>query len=178
MKNSALLRAVLVLAVLLILGLSAFADDPNTYYVEDITFQSPVKLSPPLKTGLDAWLTFYPDYAEPGHEFFEIIMVFMDKDMIDSLELDEPELMKYVKATYLGTAKSAREKSKLEFLGKTIEGDVQESNIPREHTLRVYLIPRKSGGKLAVCFRKYKEMNNDEAENIIKTFAQTLKISK
>ncbi len=178
MKYTEIRKTLFTSALMMILFLNAsvaaFAETPEIYHIRGLTFQIPLKLSPPVKAGLDATSFFFPDKAESGKEKFEMMLVFLDKEMMESAGMNDEELLQYVKTTYLGSAKKAEKKLERKALGKTLQGEWQKTSIPRKATLEIYLIPLKDGSKLSVAFRSYEGMDEKESEKVIKAFFDTL----
>lgn len=178
MKHTEIHKIPVTSAIILILFFTAvtfaFAETPEIYHIRGLTFQIPLKLSPPTKAGLDAISFFFPEKAESGKEKFEMMLVFLDKEMIESSGMNDEELLQYVKTTYLGSAKKAEKKTERKALGQTVQGEWQKTGIPRKSTLEIYLIPLKDGSKLSAAFRSYEDMDEKESEKVIKAFFDTL----
>lgn len=178
MKHNEIQKIPVASAIMLVFFLTvfvaAFAEIPEIYHIRGLTFQIPLKLSPPVKAGLDATSFFFPDKAEFGKEKFEMMLVFLDMNMIESSGMDDGELLQYVKSTYLGTTKKADRNVERKALGKMVQGEWQKTSIPRKATLEIYLVPLKDGSRLAAAFRSYEGMNDKESEKMIKAFFDTL----
>ena len=169
-----LFTSALMLVLFLTASVAAFSEAPEIYHIRGLTFQIPLKLSPPVKAGLDATSFFFPDKAESGKEKFEMMLVFLDKEMMESSGMNDEELLQYVKTTYLGSTKKAEKKVERKALGKTVQGEWQKTSIPRKAALEIYLIPLKDGSKLSAAFRSYEDMDEKESEKVIKAFFDTL----
>lgn len=153
---------------------SVLAEAPETYQIKGVTFEIPLKLSSGKEAGLDAVSYVFPEDAESGDEKFEVMLVFLDKEVIEAMEMNEEELLQYVKAAYLGSAQEAEKKIERKAFGKTISGEWQKTEIPRNAVFEIYLIPLKDGSKLSAAFRSYETMNPAESEKVIKAFFETL----
>ena len=152
----------------------ASAENHETYNIKGVAFEIPLKLSSANDAGLDAVSFFYPNNAESGKEKFEILLVFLNKEMIEAMEMNEEELLQYVKTTYIGSAQEAEKKIERKALGETVIGEWQMTDIPRNAVFEIYLIPLKDGSKLSAAFRTYEPMDQKESEKVIKAFFETL----
>lgn len=144
-----------------------------TYTIKNITFQTPVELSDPINIGLEAFGMSYPKDAKLGEETFEIRLIFITKEMLTNMPMDNDELLQYVKSVFLGTTKKA-EKYNRDFLGKTITGEIISKKIPKPLGMEVYLLTLKNESKLAIAFLYDKAMDSKNVEGIISTIASTL----
>jgi hypothetical protein len=184
MKNVKSMESVKFLSILLISALMVFfalqitsqanAQEPEISHIRGLTFQIPLKLSPPVRVGLGATSFLFPEDAETGKEKFEMMLVFLDKDMIESSKKNDAELLQYVKSTFLGTTMKAEKKLKKKALGKEIQGEWQKTTIPRKATLEIYLFPLKDGSKMAAAFRSFEGMAQKESEKVRDAFFSTL----
>lgn len=172
MKQKIIPAVVLIAAVFLLFPRASSAEIYD-YSVNGLAFKLHLKFSAPIKSGMDAYTFSYPDAPGTGGEKFEITLVFMDKDMIDSLNMTENEQYMYVKSVYFGTSDDADKKIERTFMGTKITGEYLECSIPRESTLELFIIPLKNGGKLAAGFKKY-DLDKEASEKIIDEFANSL----
>ncbi len=162
---------------LFFLLLSANAEEKilQTQVLKNITFQTPVPFSAPAVFGMEAFTLSYPANSPQGKETFEIRLVFISTQMLENINMDEVELLKYVKTTFLGTAKKAEKNNKRFFMNRSIEGELLSKKIPRPLLLEVYLLSLQDGSKLAISFIYEKDMDIKIAQEIMTTISNTLK---
>lgn len=144
-----------MLRILLLLLFSAYLmAEPNalsTYTIKNLTFQSPVSLTEPNKVGLDAFAFF-------GEQDFEIDMIFISKTMVETMEMDDAELLQYVKAIFLATYKPAITTETRYVLNQKVMVEMLNKNIPKPLILQVYLLNLPDESKLALAFIYTKDM--------------------
>ena len=168
---------VVICGCLLVLPFTAAAEDQGlqTHSVKSITFQTPVEFGKPTPFGLEAFSLVHPTNSKPGDESFEIRLVFISKEMLKNMAMNDHKLLQYIKSVFLGTAKKAEKKSTRYFLGKSITGEVLSKKIPKALRLEAYLLTLKDESKLVIAFVYKKEMDAKNAQNIISVVARTLR---
>lgn len=169
-KISALLALVVSLFTVQLSGAAA-AD--HTWW--KIGFQTPLAFSSPKEIGLDAAAMMHPPESGPGKAQMEITLVGVPKDMAASLGNQDAEILNYVKATFLGAATPATRKVERSFMGKKVAGEAQDTTIPKQGELEIYLIPLSDGDKVALGFVRDAQFPKDKADSVINAVAQSLK---
>ncbi len=140
-----------------------------------IGFQTPLAFSSPKEIGLDAAAMMHPPESGPGKAQMEITLVGVPKDMAESLGNKDAEILNYVKATFLGAATPATKKVERSFMGKKVAGEAQDTTIPKQGELELYLIPLTDGDKVALGFTRDAQFPKDQADGVINAVAQSLK---
>jgi len=140
-----------------------------------VSFKTPVPFSPPQKAGLDAVVLLHPPESGLGKGQMEITLVAVSKDMQESMGNKDTEILSYVKATFLASAKPATKSVERSFLGRKVVGEAQASSIPKKVELELYLIPLTDGDKVAVGFTRDIAMSKEKAESIVNMVAQSFK---
>ncbi len=178
MKNCyrcGILRVILAVMLLsLWVTAPAGAGETRTVKLEGISFSIPLGFSEPEKAGLGAYSIHTPGDVPGGEENFQVMLVFIDKDMLEAFENDDGEIFNYVKGTFLGAINEPEKKLQRQALGQTVKGELHQQNIPRKASLEAYLIPRKDGTRMVAAFRRFEGMDPQQGEKIIEEFFKTL----
>ncbi len=145
---------------------------PNSW--GSVTFSTPVKFSAPVDIGLDAVALVSPPERRPGAGRMEITLVKVVKDMAESIGDDETILTEYLKPTFLGITEKGTEAAGRAFLGKTIPGEIMETEVPVPGELVCYLVPLSGGDRLLVALRRAADTPAEEAETVLAMIAETL----
>ncbi len=139
-----------------------------------VSFDTPISFSGPIEIGIGAVTLVHPSDSEPGQAGIEITLVSVPKDLQQSFENDESEILTFVKSTFLGTFKPADENFERTFLGKKIVGSLQDITIPHRGQLEMYLVPLSDGDMIAVALMHSAETPKQTAREVIEMVAASM----
>jgi hypothetical protein len=131
--------------------------------------------SEPMNAGVDAQMILYPADAKPGNEMLSVTFVNFDKTAQDAMQMNDSELVEYVKSTFLATSKPAEAEIERNILGQKAKGQKLTKKIPVPSGVEVYLIPGPDDCKLSIGVVT-SQPGTDESEKIISELFQSLKV--
>jgi hypothetical protein len=131
---------------------------------QGVAFSTDIPFSSPQDIGMDAVALTNPPESAPGQALFEITLVAVPKDMLESFGNNPAEVLGYVKSSFLATAKPAERTVERTFLGAPVAGEAQGLNIPKPADLEVYYVPLSRGGGMVVAFSTDPSLDQSQAE--------------
>ncbi len=123
------------------------AAPPHVARVHGLTFSTSVELSAPAPAGLDALVLVHPKGAKPGAEKMSVTAVLFPGDS----GMKDPELLDYVKTTFLGSTAAGKPVERT-ILGRKATGEAIEKKIPSPSHAELYVVGLKKGGKVVLAF--------------------------
>lgn len=172
--NTKLIFLIGIITVL-IFGTTVHGSENFSYSWWKITFDCPVEFSQPIEIGLDAVSLLYPPEADFKTGQIEITLVAVSKGMKEDLGNAEVDVIEYVKAVFLGTAKPPLETIDRSFLGNIITGQLLDIAIPQEGMMEFYLVSLSRGDSVAMAFRWNISVQKEKVEKIISMVSSTLR---
>jgi hypothetical protein len=165
-------------AILLLCSAATFAGaGMNHTSWRTVSFDTPTAMSLPVEIGLDAVTVTEPPDALHGKALMEVSLVAIPKDLRESLENSDSEVLNYVKSTFLGTSKPADKAVERSFLNSKVSGELLSSKIPAPREIEVYLIPLSGGASVAVAFCRGLSVPREKFESLIETVARSFRES-
>jgi len=176
MKTTKVLLALLAFVAISV-GSTAWGAEVFKHSWGKVAFETPVDFSKPEEIGMGAVALTSPSDSPQGKGNLVITLVYVPKDMQESMGNNPAAVMTYVKSTYLGTAKPAQRAKDITFLGQVVKGEVQAMTIPKPGELEVYLVRLSGGDKVAVALARGQDIPAAEAAKVMGMVAKTFKES-
>ncbi len=129
-----------------------------------VAFTTVIPFSSPQDIGMDAVALTNPPESAPGQALFEITLVAVPKDMLESFGGNPADVLAYVKSSFLATAKAAERTVERTFLGAPVVGEAQGLSIPKPADLEVYYVPLSEDGGMVVAFSTDPSLDANQAE--------------
>jgi hypothetical protein len=138
----------------LLLGWLLLAPAPGVETVRwgGVAFSLPAGFAMPQKLGLDAVVLTRPAGTTPGETELEIVLAALPREMQEAMGGDDDQLAEYVKTTFLAVSGKPVRTVTGHFLGRDTPGQVLASSIPRPRDVHFFLLPLKTGAKIAIAF--------------------------
>lgn len=155
----------LILALTVCCAPPAYSEDFQQQW-QGVAFSTDIPFSSPRDIGMDAVALTNPPESAPGQALFEITLVAVPKDMLESFGNNPAEVLGYVKSSFLATAKPAERTVERTFLGAPVAGEAQGLNIPKPADLEVYYVPLSGGGGMVVAFSTDPSLDGNQAESV------------
>lgn len=140
-----------------------------------VSFETAMPVSAPKDAGLDAVTVSAPPDAAPGKALLEVTLVFVSRDMHESLDNNNSAVMDYVKTTFLGVSGGAEKSVQRNFLGRSVSGKSFSSKIPSPRDMELYLVSLSSGDSMAVAFSGSRAAAGEDFEAFIARVTATFR---
>jgi hypothetical protein len=144
------------------------------YSWESIRFRSDFQLSQPQSLGLDAVSMVYPADSEPGKSLAEIVLVKASKDMQKTMEMQEADLINYLKTTFLGFYGAPESTVQRDIFGKPVTGERFRQSIPVKSNVEMFFVRLRNEDGLMIAFRMVPEMPVEDAEKLVRTITESM----
>lgn len=175
-----MLRAIFLIAMLGVVTTTA-AEPPTdanrfSYQWWRLAFETPIEFSEPIRLGLGAVSLVHPPEQGLGQGALEITLIAVPKDLVDSMDGNEEDILTFVKSTFLGTDQPAEQHSERLILGELARGSRQQTSIPKAGEMEIFLVTLSDGGdKAALVVTRDAQTPADDAQSLMDSLARTLR---
>ncbi len=146
----------------------------QTHLTPLVRFETPTGFSSLQPLGRETLGVIYPASSSTGVPQFVIRLAVLDSEFTFS-DINGQEAMGLIKHRFLGISTPAQTYQQRQFLGQTIQGEVQmQRTYQGVVATEIYVVPLSVGRKLMIAFEADTQMPLMQVENIINTVASTL----
>lgn len=147
---------------------------PNrlTHFANGLIFETPKGFSEVKSLGNDT----VGVVAQKGNRKLKIRMASLAADWLELLNMEDEELLGYLKTTYLGINAPAREYHQRRFLGQMLAGELQYKRTNRGYNIvEIYLVPLSDGSKVMLALEADTYLPIPQVENAFRTVSRTMR---
>ena len=114
--------------------------------------------------------------AQKGSRKLKIRMATLDAEWLELLNMEDEELLGYVKTTYLRINAPAREYHQRRFLGQTLAGELQYRRTNKGYNIvEIYLVPLSDGSKVMLALEADTYLPLPQVEHAFRTVSKTMR---
>lgn len=144
----------------------------QTHFANGLIFETPIGFSEVKSLGNDT----VGVEAQKGSRKLKIRMATLAADWLELLNMEDEELLGYVKTTYLGINAPAREYHQRRFLGQTLIGELQYKRTNRGYNIvEIYLVPLSDGSKVMLALEADTYLPLPHVEYAFRTVSRTMR---
>lgn len=144
----------------------------QTHAANGLIFETPVGFSQVKSLGNDT----VGVVAQKGSRKLRIRMATLGAEWLELLNMEDEELLGYVKTTYLGINTPAREYHQRRFLGQTLTGELQYKRTSRGYNIvEIYLVPLSDGSKVMLALEADTYLPLPHVEYAFRTVSRTMR---
>jgi|GEM_PF-3511005 len=144
----------------------------QTHAASGLIFETPAGFSEVKSMGNDT----VGVVAQKGSRKLKIRMVTLDAEWLELLNMEDEELLGYVKTTYLRMNAPAREYHQRRFLGQTLTGELQYQRTNRGYNVvEIYLVPLSDGSKVMLALEADTYLPLPQVEYAFRTVSRTMR---
>lgn len=144
----------------------------KTHFASGLIFETPAGFSEVKSLGNDT----VGVVAQKGSRKLKIRMATLDAEWLELLNMEDEELLGYVKTTYLAINAPAREYHQRRFLGQTLVGELQYKRTNRGHNImEIYLVPLSDGSKVMLALEADTYLPIPQVEHAFRTVSKTMR---
>lgn len=144
----------------------------KTHFANGLIFETPMGFSDVKSLGNDT----VGVVAQKGSRKLKIRMATLAADWLELLNMEDEELLGYVKTTYLRINAPGREYHQRRFLGQTLTGELQYQRTNRGYNIvEIYLVPLSDGSKVMLALEADTYLPLPQVEHAFRTVSRTMR---